>query len=303
MKDKTVVLVGNSGWEHEVFDRCLYPRSGMGSLEKLAFYSQHFDVAEVRATFWDGALTSHDAGGWIQAVRENRRFLFNVKLHSSFTHKKEINLPLVHRIRGLLQELSKSDRLGALLLQFPYCYTNTSTNRFHLVKLAQLFSGFPLHVEFRHATWDQPAISALLSENGLGTVNSDFPATAQLMKFSTAVIGNTAYLRLHGRNEKGWLLNGMDTRYDYLYNAREIRELNRRLTSLAEKCTRIMVIFNNTTGGKAIANALELSASRMGRKILVPPAALGAFPHLRNVAVESETMPLLSRDMAYRKVV
>lgn len=302
MKTKPVVLIGTGGWEHEVFDRCLYPRSGMGAREQLAVYSRLFDATEVRPTFWDGTLTSRDAREWIEAVSGNRQFVFNVKLHSSFTHKKEINLPLAHRVRGLVQELAKSDRLGALLFQFPYSYTNTSPNRFHLVKLAQLFPGFPIHVEFRHNTWDHPAITGLLSENGLGSVSSDVPATAQLPRFSMRRVGNTAYLRFHGRNEKGWLLNGMDTRYDYLYNTREIRELNRRLAHVAENCTRIMVIFNNTTAGKAVANAFELTALRAGRRIPVPRSTLEAFPYLRDVAENDATMPLI-QDMKYREAV
>jgi uncharacterized protein YecE (DUF72 family) len=119
----------------------------------------------------------------------------------------------------------------------------------------------------------------------------------------TGVVGDTAYVRLHGRNEKGWLVNGLDTRYDYLYNARELREIARRLAALGEKAKHITVIFNNTTGGKAIANALQLiSMLRDGKSILVPQAISKSFPDLMNdmsVVIEDS---LFAGEKIYRKV-
>jgi uncharacterized protein YecE (DUF72 family) len=262
------------------------------------------DTVEVRPTFWDDTLTANDATQWAAAAGENRRFLFNIKLHHSFTHKKELNLQSTHRMRGILQDLAKKDRLGALLLQFPYSFTNTSAHRFHLVKLGQLFSGFPIHVEFRNESWNQPNLGSFLAEASLGLVAADLPRVKQLMPFTTSVVGETAYIRLHGRNEKGWLLNGMDTRYDYLYNAREIRELVRRVTSLSQKCRNMILIFNNTTGGKAIANALQLAAALRERKrVLVPQASLAAFPQLQEIASLNEAENLLLGSSPYRQAM
>lgn len=296
--------IGIGGWEHEEFDRCFYPSAGSDSLEKLRYFARFMDTVEVRPTFWDDTLTVNDAEQWAAAVSENRRFLFNVKLNHSFTHKRELNLQSTHRIRGILQELARKDRLGALLVQFPYSYTNTSAHRFHLVKLGQLFSGFPIHVEFRHESWNQPNLGSFLAEASLSSVAADLPRVKQLMPFTTSVVGETAYVRLHGRNEKGWLLNGMDTRYDYLYNSREIRELVRRVTALSQKCRNMIVIFNNTTGGKAIANALQLSAAlREGRRVLVPQATLAAFPQLQEIASIAESENMLLGNSPYRQAM
>jgi len=295
-------LVGIGGWEHEAFDHCFYPGDCTGSLEKLSYYARFFDTVEVRPTFWDDTLTSKDASRWLDAVKESRHFLFNVKLHQSFTHKKELRPQSARHVRGILQELAKQDRLGALLVQFPYSFTNTSAHRFHLVKLGEVFSGFPIHVEFRHESWNQPTLPTFLAESGVVSVSVDLPRVKQFISFSSTVIGETAYLRFHGRNEKGWLLNGIDTRYDYLYNDREIRELNRRVDALALKCKRMILIFNNTTGGKAIANAFQLSASlREGKHALLPQATLNAFPHLLEVASIADTEGLLSSP--YRQAI
>ncbi len=296
--------IGIGGWEHEVFDRSFYPRADISGLEKLRYYAQFMETVEVRPTFWDNTLTANDAAQWVTAVSENRRFLFNLKLHQSFTHKKELNLHSTRRMRGILQELAKKDRLGTLLVQFPYSFTNTSAHRFHLVKLAQLFSGFPVHVEFRHESWNQPNLGSFLAEASLGSVAADLPRVKQLMPFTTSVVGETAYVRLHGRNEKGWLLDGMDTRYDYLYNGREIRELVRRVTALSQKCRHMIVIFNNTTGGKAIANALQLAATlREGKRVLVPQATLAAFPQLQEIASLAEPENMLLGASPYRQAM
>ena len=303
LSEKAVYRVGLGGWEHEVFDSCFYPREGASSAEKLSYFARHFQTAEIRSTFWDDSLTAMDAQEWIGALHDAQGFLFNVKLHSTFTHGKSLPPDLTRRVRQILQELSRHNRLGSLLVQFPYSFTNTGANRHHIVRLAEVFAGFPLHVEFRHQSWNQEGLAAFLRENSLGVVGADMPRTRQYMPFITAVCGDTAYLRLHGRNEKGWMLNGYDARYDYQYNSREIREITRRLHGLEGRCRSVMVICNNNTGGKSLPLAFQLlSALREGRPVAVPSRTLKAFPFLGSIAsAEAGETPLLDAD--YRRAI
>jgi len=301
--EKSVIRVGMGGWEHEVFDACLYPHAGLTSAEKLAFYARHFQAVEVRATFWDDALTADDAREWTSAVADAPGFVFNVKLHSSFTHGKLIRADLTRTVREILQTLHRHDRLGSLLVQFPYSFTNTGGNRHHIVKLAEIFAGFPLHVEFRHQSWNQEGLSSFLEEHALGIVGADMPRIRQYMPFVATVCGSTAYLRLHGRNEKGWMLNGYDARYDYQYNSREVREITRRLRGLDRRSTSVTVICNNTTGGKSIPVAFQLLAALRERNtVTIPPRAIEAFPFLRSIARhETGETPLL--ETGYRRAI
>ena len=134
----------------------------------------------------------------------------------------------------------------------------------------------------------------MLTEHGLLTVNTDLPRVRQHIPFTTTVLGTAAYMRLHGRNDRGWLMNADDARYDYLYNAREVRELSRRIDVLMQKCDRTTVICNNTTNGKALANALQLRAAVMhGKSLTAPAATLAAFPDLREIALPSIEQSLL----------
>lgn len=304
MKVPVQYSIGVGGWEHEGFDACLYGVATEYSSVKLRYYARFFDSVEVRSTFWDDSLGIHDALQWMEAVAENKRFRFHVKLHKSFTHAKEFRPELATRMRELFHELMKNDRLGSVLLQLPYSFTNTSANRYHLTKLSQTFQGFPLYVEFRNEGWnDVNFLHNFLRDNQMSVVNADLPRIKQLMPFVSEVVGDAAYVRLHGRNEKGWLQNGMDTRYDYLYNRKELREIARRLAALEQKCNTITVIFNNTTDGKAILNALQLMAMlREGKSILIPQAVSRAFPALlsdTNAVIEDS---LFSGEKIYRRV-
>jgi uncharacterized protein YecE (DUF72 family) len=301
--EKAVYRVGTGGWEHEVFDSCFYPHERASSADKLNFFARYFQAVELRATFWDDSLTAADAREWIGAVQDAPGFLFNVKLHSAFTHDRSLRPDLTRSVRGVLQELSRHNRLGSLLVQFPYSFTNTGTNRHHIIRIAEVFRGFPLHAEFRHQSWNQEGLVTFLREHSLGVVGADMPRVRQYMPFITAVCGESAYLRLHGRNEKGWLLNGYDSRYDYQYNTREIREITRRLRSLETRCRTVMVICNNNTGGKSLPLAFQLLAAiREGKPVAVPPGTLRAFPFLSSIASPSSGgTPLLDGD--YRRAI
>jgi len=282
--------IGLGGWEHDILDHCFYPRAGMSTVEKLGFYAGYFSIAEVRATFWDDSLGAADAREWAKTVGERKGFRFSVKLHRSFTHEGIFRAPHVRNTKALLAELAHSHRLGAVLVQFPYGFTNTGAGRQRIAKLSELFREFPLFVELRHSSWNTSGLLPFLAENAMRPVNADMPKVNQYMPFLTGLIGETAYLRLHGRNEKGWLLNGYDSKYDYLYNGRELAELRRRMEALKGRCRDGMIVCNNTTGGKAVATAFQIAAMlRQGAGLPIPPMAYRAFPVLQEIAQRSET--------------
>jgi uncharacterized protein YecE (DUF72 family) len=292
-KGQVNYLVGVGGWEHEVFDECFYPRPDLTSAEKLSYYAGFFETVEIRPTFWDETLKAEDARPWVDAVAQARTFLFNVKLHALFTHQRTVKRDVAQNTIGMCRFLQEHQRLGALLMQFPYDFTNTSSNRIHLARLAEIFRGFPVHAELRHDSWQNPSLRNFLEENFLFPVNADLPRVKHLMPFSPNVAGETAYLRLHGRNEKGWLLDNYEARYDYLYNGRELQELRRRLEALSVRCGQVFIICNNTAGGKAVATALQLTnmlrSDKPGMKPFdVPAAAFNAFPVLRDIGTPYE---------------
>lgn len=298
------ILVGLGGWEHDILDQCFYPRPGMNQTDKLRFYARHFRAVEVRPTFWDDTLGPAEGRRWAEAVSSHPRFLFHVKLHSSFTHRGDVRPTLVRSVRGLLSELVRQHRLGGLLMQFPYAFTNTSTHRMHLARLAQAFRGFPLYAELRHDSWNSPILNGFLQEMSVHLVHPDMPRIRQYMPFITGTTGDCAYLRLHGRNDRGWLFNGWGARYDYLYNGKELREVRRRVQALPERCRQIVITWNNTASGKALANAFEISSMLLeGKRLEVPPATLAAFPHLREIAPPTRHEGTLFHDDVFKQAM
>jgi uncharacterized protein YecE (DUF72 family) len=286
------IRIGVGGWEHEVMDRVFYGRDDLSQCQKLAVFSETFDHVEIRSTFWDEALGASDAEGWMRAVEVNPGFRFTVKLHREFTHRRKTPPGLRDRVRGILQALATGGRLTGLLAQFPFSFTNTSTNRYWLIKVAELFRGFPFFADFRHISWCQPPGIQLLREQAITPVNPDLPRFGQMMPFHTGYTGPAVYIRLHGRNEKGWLRNALDARYDYLYNARELMELRRRVDYLPAQSREVTIVFNNTTSGNALANALQLRSSFLGnRPVEVPFPLLKVFPGLHEIAVDGEVNP------------
>lgn len=305
MERNTVkIRVGIGGWEHEILDTVLYGERGLPSEEKLARYARTFDTTVTRPTFWDEDLDGETARSWVRAVKGNSSFQFIVKLHHQCTHERKPTATVRQRIRQILHVLDAEGRLGALLAQFPFSFTNTSANRFAVINLAEIFHGFPLQAEFRHASWHQPSLPGFPEDRRVQIVSADLPRIRQYMPFQTTIRGPHVLLRLHGRNERGWLRNTLDARYDYLYNAREMIELRRRIESIAPTTPRITIIFNNTTGGHAVTNSLQLlSALHNGKPVAVPPPALAAFPQLRQIAHPSSMEEGLFDDRDLRTAI
>jgi uncharacterized protein YecE (DUF72 family) len=210
-------------------------------------------------------------------------------------------------------------------VQFPYAFTNTGAHRYYLARVCDAFKGYAVHVELRHESWNTHDLFGLLEQHASAPVSADLPRVRQFMPFITRTssgkarlsatcppefierrrehVGGQAYLRLHGRNEKGWLLNTYDYRYDYLYNSRELTEIRKRIMAIPESCERIVVVWNNTPGGKALANALHLLALlHNSNGIPIPEATRRAFPHLEQFSQHSEPATLFDGDQ-YRRAM
>jgi uncharacterized protein YecE (DUF72 family) len=186
--------------------------------------------------------------------------------------------------------LVESDRLGALLLQFPYSFHNTEENRGYVQKLADQFKEYPLVLEIRHASWDRGSAYQFLRELGLGFCNIDQPQVSYSIGSTKKVTGKIGYLRLHGRNVKEWFREGAgrDARYDYLYNQFELFELTERIRQISQEAEETYVITNNHYHGKAVCNALELKGKLGEKDFKIPAILLEHYPQLQELQEEKE---------------
>ena len=185
--------------------------------------------------------------------------------------------------------MAEAGKLGALLLQFPWSFRNTEENREWLRDLTAAFRDYPLVVEVRHLSWNEPDFYAELAARRMGIVNVDQPMFRNSLPPAARATSAIGYIRVHGRNYKDWFRKeaGRDERYDYLYSAKELKPWAERTKALAEEpaVTDVYVVNNNHFAGQAVTNALMLEAEVTGDKVKVPETLLQAYPkELRPIA-------------------
>jgi uncharacterized protein YecE (DUF72 family) len=83
------------------------------------------------------------------------------------------------------------------------------------------------------------------------------------------VTGPFVYIRLHGRNKETWWGSDSASRYDYLYNDKELEAWADRIKRIVVQADRILVYFNNHRRGQAVKNGQTL------QKILEKAGLLG----------------------------
>ncbi len=276
-----IIRIGPAGWDYQDWQGAVYPPSVRG-VERLAFLTQFFATIEINVTFYR-PITATLARRWVDAVAGRADFLFTAKLFRGFTHER-MATPWQEEaaVKSGLAALLEAKRLGALLAQFPYSFHNTEENRRYLLRVRERFPDYPLAVEVRHQSWQQPAVRQFLADHNLAFCNIDQPQISYCLGETDWVSGPFAYLRLHGRNRQNWFAKMDDTaaRYDYFYEPQEIDELAARARVLADQAPQTYLIFNNHARGQAVANALEMLERLTGQRPVLPDCLKLAFPRL-----------------------
>jgi len=285
-----MIRVGPAGWSYQDWEGIVYPPKKGSKFDPLAYLADFFDTIELNNTFYRPP-TPQMSKSWAKRVQSNPHFKFTAKLYRNFTHDRQALTDADEgAFKGGLGPLMENQRLGALLLQFPYSFHYNEENRLYVKELAQRFREYPLVLEVRHASWDRSLAYQFLRENQIGFCNIDQPQVSYSIGATKKVTSPVGYLRLHGRNVKDWFREdaGRDARYDYLYNEFEIFELTERIRQIAREAEETYVITNNHYRGKAICNALELKAKLEGRKVKIPQILLPHYPQLQEIQEEKE---------------
>jgi len=200
-----------------------------------------------------------------------------------------------------LESLAATGKFGALLIQFPVSFKNTSLNREYLETLLRQFIEYPRAVEVRHSTWNNPDTIAYFAERNVSFCNIDQPQIGRSLEPTTHVTAPLGYVRLHGRNYDQWFeAENAANRYNYLYNASELVDWKDRIQTVADRAKTTFVIANNHFEAKAGANALQLKHLLTGRRVLAPEPLLAHYPELKAIAdplggrQQGESLPLLA---------
>jgi len=278
--------IGTAGWSYEDWEGIVYPVQKGRGFHALLYLANYVNIVEINSTFYRAASPGLSVS-WLKKVEDHPDFLFSVKLHQVFSHRRQdFSQKDVDEFKAGIELLRVRNRLAALLIQFPWSFANTAANTDYLARLFSLFVGYPLALEVRHSSWDTPGFYGLLRENGVAFCNIDQPVFKNSIKPS-AVSTNPdfAYVRLHGRNYENWFREeaGRDDRYNYLYTKDELNDWIERIKNLGTKGSRVYVITNNHYRGQAMANALQIKNMITGEKVDVPGLLLEKYPVLQEI--------------------
>jgi uncharacterized protein YecE (DUF72 family) len=283
-----MIRVGPAGWSYKDWEGIVYPPQKGSTFDSLAYLSEYFDTIELNNTFYRPP-TAQMGRSWAKRVQSNPKFRFTAKLYRNFTHERQALTEGDEALfKSGLAPLVENQRLGALLLQFPYSFHHTEENRRYLKELTEKFREYPLVLEVRHASWDRGSAYEFLRETGIGFCNIDQPQVSYSIGQTKKVTSSVGYLRLHGRNVKEWFRDGAgrDARYDYLYNEFELFELSERIRQIAKESDEMYVITNNHYRGKAVCNALEIKSKLRETGLKIPEILLQHYPQLKEIQEE-----------------
>ena len=266
---RSMIRVGPAGWSYTDWEGTVYPPHG-SKFDPLAYLAQYFDTIEINSPFYRIPPPSH-ARSWVRRVESNRDFKFTTKIFRGFTHEKATFADAdVKAFKQYLDPMMDAQRLGAILLQFPWSFRNTPESRVKLVELFDAFREYPRALEVRHATFQNDAFVDFLNEHDVSWVNVDQPLFSDSVKPADTVTGPVAYARLHGRNYEKWFAHAESwERYNYLYSKDELEPWVERIEKMARE-KEAYVITNNHFRGQAVINAADLE-ERLGLEAKLPP--------------------------------
>jgi uncharacterized protein YecE (DUF72 family) len=294
------IRVGPAGWDYKDWSGVVYPKPKPRSFDPLRYLARYFDTLEVNSTFYR-PMSREVALAWAARVSVNPRFRFTAKLWRRFTHERDAawSKDEVKQARGAFDALASEERLGAVLVQFPWSFRFNEENHSWLSDVLSELNELPLVVEVRHQSWNVPQVYEELVERGVGFVNIDQPLFRHSLRPSAKVTSAVGYVRVHGRNYREWFLKNAPTsaRYDYLYSADELVDWVKRTRQIAQdpRTEEVYLVTNNHYLGKAPANALMLRSMLERRRVDAPDTLFRTYePLLSRFAVGQAqgTLPL-----------
>lgn len=289
------IKIGVAGFSYKDWQGVVYPPS-LKAGARVEYLAHFFDLIEINTSFY-GHIKPAVGKQWCRmAAGANPKFMFTAKLNRAFTHSPVavIEPTSAKTIRpGDSDErdakagydaIAAENMLGALLAQFPISFKCTDENRAYVEQLVRLFRIYPLVLEIRHASWNQPEVLEWLQGLQVGLCNIDQPLLGRAVRPSAHATSVVGYIRLHGRNYKQWFAEtNVRDRYDYLYSTEELAKWKDRALEVAGKAETTYVVANNHNLGKAAVNALELISMIEARKVQAPPTLVSHYPELKQL--------------------
>lgn len=160
--------VGTSGYSYKEWKGSFYPED-LKAKDMLGYYAERLGGVEINNTFYrlpkESVLES-----WASQVPAS--FRFSIKASRRITHFARLKPEAREPTEYLLSTVKTlGDRLGVILFQMP---PNLKVDTDRLSSFLELLpDGTPAAFEFRHETWNDPAVHDLLRARGMALVCAD----------------------------------------------------------------------------------------------------------------------------------
>ncbi|TAM79779.1 MAG: DUF72 domain-containing protein [Acidobacteria bacterium] len=256
------IRLGTSSWTGEGWIGSFYPTNTKPQ-DFLQIYSREFDTVEIDSTFYR-VPSAKTVEQWRE--RTPQGFTFTAKVPQQITHAKmlldaEDDLKAFEKVMDLL-----GDKLGPLLLQFPYF--NKQKFRgvgFFLERLEPFLKQLPKDhkwvVEVRNKNWLSEKLYSVLRRHGVALALVDhawMPRPRELFETGDPVTADFTYIRFLGDRKR---IEEITTVWNKLVIDRteEMEEWLPAMQKLLKLRLTIYAYQNNHYGGAAFESARLLS--------------------------------------------
>ena len=174
--EETLLRLGTSSFTAKGWNLSFYPK-GMNSRDYLSYYATQFDTLEVDSTFY-GIPAITTVQGWYKKTPAN--FLFALKTPQEVTHERVlVNADDVFK-QFLYATEPLAEKLGVVLLQFPYFKSETfAAPAEFMVRLKPFLEKLPSQprfaLEIRNKYWLGAPLYDLLRKHNVALTLIDHP--------------------------------------------------------------------------------------------------------------------------------
>jgi len=278
------IFIGTASWTDPGFIADWYPPN-LPAGRRLHWYADHFGMVELNSSFY-AIPAARQIERWCRDVPAG--FIFNVKLHRLLSRHSttvqtlppelrknaeikqgkivltpELEQAVAKRFVEEIEPFRATGHFGVLLLQLSPSFSPRANSLEELEPLLEFLQKYPVAVELRNRHW---AVEAQLAEteaffrkHKATFVCVDAPRESHFMILpSIDLVTNpkVVYLRLHGRNAKGYISGKtVAERFNHSYSDEELGEIAQRTANLAKQAEQVHIVFNNNAHDYAPKNA------------------------------------------------